>query len=391
LRKDFYKYLAKTNSNPLGIEIKSAKGSYLFDTKNKKYLDFIAGVSVCNLGHCHPKVINAIEDQIKKHLHVMVYGEFIQKTPTLLAKKLIDLLPKNKEFLYLTNSGTESVEGAIKLAKRVTKRYEIISAKESYHGSTQGSLSVLGIESQKKAYRPLIPFTKLIEYNNENDINKITDKTAAVILETIQGGAGFILPKNNYLRKVKSRCEEVGALLILDEIQTGFGRTGKFFGFELFNVNPDIIVLGKAMGGGLPIAGFISSKKFMKKFESNPMLGHITTFGGNPISAAAGLATVKEILNSDLMSKIPKKEEIFRKNLIHPKIVKIQGTGLMLAPILKNNEEARKLIYKCLEKGLLLFWLLWEKKAVRISPPLTISENEIVKGCKIICQSLDEI
>ena len=391
MRENFYKYLAKTNSNPLGIEIKSAKGNYLYDNKNKKYLDFIAGVSVCNLGHCHPKVINAIEKQIKKHLHIMVYGELIQKTPTLLAKELINILPENQEVLYLTNSGTESVEGAIKLAKRVTKRYEVISAKKSYHGSTQGSLSILGIESQKNGYRPLIPFSKLIEYNNLKDLKKITNKTAAVILETIQGGAGFILPKNNYLKKVKSRCEKVGALLILDEIQTGFGRTGKLFGFELFNVNPDIIVLGKAMGGGLPIGGFTSSQKFMRKFERNPMLGHITTFGGNPITAAAGLATIREILNSDLISKISEKEELFRKNLIHPKILKIQGTGLMLAPILKNKELASQLIYKCIDKGLLLFWLLWEKRAVRISPPLSISKSEIIKGCKIICESLDEI
>ena len=391
MSENFYKYLAKTNSNPLGIEIKSAKGSYLYNNKNKKYLDFIAGVSVCNLGHCHPKVINAIEKQLEKHLHVMVYGEFIQETPTLLAKELINILPKNQEVLYLTNSGTESVEGAIKLAKRATKRYEIISAKGSYHGSTQGSLSILGIESQKKGYRPLIPFSKVIEYNNENDLKKITEKTAAVILETIQGGAGFILPQDNYLRKVKSRCKKVGALLILDEIQTGFGRTGKFFGFELFNVTPDIIVLGKAMGGGLPIGGFTSSKELMRKFESNPMLGHITTFGGNPLTAAAGLATLREILNSDLISEISEKEKIFRKNLTHPKILKIQGTGLMLAAILKNKETASKLIYKCIDKGLLLFWLLWEKKAVRISPPLTISKSEIVKGCKIICESLDEI
>tara|TARA_Y100001970_G_scaffold289296_1_gene419202 strand:- start:14275 stop:15450 length:1176 start_codon:yes stop_codon:yes gene_type:complete len=391
LSENFYKYLAKTNSNPLGVEIKSAKGNYLYNNQNKKYLDFIAGVSVCNLGHCHPKVINAIKKQLKKHLHVMVYGEFIQETPTLLAKELINILPKNQEVLYLTNSGTESVEGAIKLAKRATKRYEIISAKGSYHGSTQGSLSILGIESQKKGYRPLIPFSKVIEYNNENDLKKITEKTAAVILETIQGGAGFILPQDNYLRKVKSRCEKVGALLILDEIQTGFGRTGKFFGFELFNVTPDIIVLGKAMGGGLPIGGFTSSKELMRKFESNPMLGHITTFGGNPLTAAAGLATLREILNSDLISEISEKEKIFRKNLIHPKILKIQGTGLMLAPILKNKETASKLIYKCIDKGLLLFWLLWEKKAIRISPPLTISKSEIVKGCKIICESLDEI
>ncbi len=391
MRENFFKYQAKTSSNPLGLEIKYAKGNYLYDNKNKAYLDFIAGVSVCNLGHCHPKVINAIEKQIKDHLHVMVYGEFIQKTPGLLAKELINLLPKNQEVLYLTNSGTEAIEGAIKLAKKVTRKHEIISAKKSYHGSTQGSLSILGVESQKKGYRPLIPFSKFIEYNNDKDLKKITRKTAAVILETIQGGAGFILPKNNYLQKVKSQCEKVGALLILDEIQTGFGRTGKFFGFELFDVNPDIIVMGKAMGGGLPIGGFTTSSEFMKKFETNPKLGHITTFGGNPLTAAAGLATVKEINDSNLISKIAEKEKVFRKNLMHPKILRIQGTGLMLAPILKNKELTSKLIYKCLSKGLLLFWLLWEKKAIRISPPLTISKKEIIDGCEIICESLDEI
>jgi acetylornithine/succinyldiaminopimelate/putrescine aminotransferase len=391
LFKKLFKYQAKTSPNPLGIEIKYAKGNYLYDNKNKKYLDFIAGVSVCNLGHCHPKVIKAIENQIKRHLHVMIYGEFIQKAPVLLAKKLVDLLPKNQETLYLTNSGTEAVEGALKLAKKVTNRYEIIAAKNSYHGSTHGSLSVIGIESQKKGYRPLIPFSNFIEYNNEKDLNKITQKTAAVILETIQGGAGFILPRNNYLKKVQSRCKKVGALFILDEIQTGFGRTGKFFGFELFKVMPDIVVMGKAMGGGLPIGGFTSASRLMRKFEDKPKLGHITTFGGNPLIAAAGLATVKKILKSNLMSKIAEKEKIFRDNLIHPKIIRIQGAGLMLAPILKSKGLASKLILKCLNKGLLLFWLLWEKKAIRISPPLTISKREIIDGCKIICQTLDEI
>jgi acetylornithine/N-succinyldiaminopimelate aminotransferase len=391
LREDFLKYQAKTTPHPLGISIKKGKGVYLTDTEGKKYLDFVAGVSACSLGHCHPKVVRAIRKQSKQYLHVMVYGEFAQAPAVALCKELIALLPDNQESVYLTNSGTEAIEGALKLAKRVTGRSELIGAYQSYHGSTHGALSLLGSEHQKMGYRPLLTGTQFIQFNNLEDLEKITTKTAAVLLETIQGGAGFILPKNDYLLKVKARCEEVGALLILDEIQPGFGRTGKFFGFEHFGVKPDIVVMGKGMGGGLPIGAFSASHQLMKVLEDQPKLGHITTFGGNPVIAAASLATLRELRDSKLLSQIASKEALIRKELNHPSIKEIRGTGLMLAAMLENPEITNQVVLKCIEKGLLLFWLLWEKKAVRITPPLTITEKEIKKGCALLRSVLDEV
>ena len=388
---DFLKYQAKTTPYPLSLEVESAKGSYIFDNQGKKYLDFIAGVSACALGHSHPKITQAVKNQVSKYMHVMVYGEFVQGPAVKLCKLIIDLLPQNHEVVYLTNSGTEAIEGAIKLAKRVTGRSGLIGAKKSYHGSTQGALSLLGDENQKMAYRPLLTGIGFIVFNNEKDLEKINKSTAAVVLETIQGGAGFILPKNDYLKKVKKRCEEMGALLILDEIQPGFGRTGEMFGFDHFGISPDIVVMGKALGGGMPIGAFSTASALMKVLEENPKLGHITTFGGNPVIAAAALANVKEIINSKLIDNIKSKEELFRKQLQHPKIKKINGTGLMLAPIFGDEEIPTQLVHRCLKKGLLLFWLLWEKNAIRISPPLNISEQEIISGCEIICQTLDEI
>ena len=391
VKNDFLTYQAQTSPYPLSIEVKKAKGSYIYDSNGKKYLDFVAGVSACSLGHCHPKVVSAIRKQSKKYLHVMVYGEFAQEPAVNLSKELIDLLPENHQSIYLTNSGTEAIEGALKLAKRATGRSELIGALNSYHGSTHGALSLLGSEHQKVGYRPLLPDTRFIQFNSLADLENITTKTAAVLLETIQGGAGFILPENDYLKKVKERCDAVGALLILDEIQPGFGRTGHFFGFEHFNVKPDIIVMGKGMGGGLPVGAFTASHELMKMLEDKPKLGHITTFGGNPLIAASCLATLRVIRDSKLMQEIPEKEALFRFELNHPKIKSIRGKGLMLAPILENAELANQVVLKCIDKGLLLFWLLWEKKALRISPPLTISKKEIKKGCAIIRSVLDEI
>ena len=391
LQDDFLNYQAKTTPHPLGIVVKKAKGSYITSESGKKYLDFVAGVSACSLGHCHPKVVSAIRKQSKKYLHVMVYGEFAQEPAVNLSKELIDLLPENHQSIYLTNSGTEAIEGALKLAKRATGRSELIGALNSYHGSTHGALSLLGSEHQKVGYRPLLPDTRFIQFNSLADLENITTKTAAVLLETIQGGAGFILPENDYLKKVKERCDAVGALLILDEIQPGFGRTGHFFGFEHFNVKPDIIVMGKGMGGGLPVGAFTASHELMKMLEDKPKLGHITTFGGNPLIAASCLATLRVIRDSKLMQEIPEKEALFRFELNHPKIKSIRGKGLMLAPILENTELATQVVLKCIDRGLLLFWLLWEKKALRISPPLTISKKEIKKGCAIIRSVLDEI
>lgn len=391
LKDDFLKYQAKTTPQPLGISIAKAKGVYLTDTEGKKYLDFVAGVSACSLGHCHPKVTRAIRKQSRKYLHLMVYGEFAQAPAVSLCKELIELLPHNHESVYLTNSGTEAIEGALKLAKRATGRSELIGAQNSYHGSTHGALSLLGSEHQKMRYRPLLPDTKFIRFNKEEDLKEITTKTAAVILETIQGGAGFILPEEGYLQKVKTRCQAVGALLILDEIQPGFGRTGKFFGFEHFNVTPDILVMGKGMGGGLPVGAFTASHKLMRLLEDQPKLGHITTFGGNPLIAAACLATLREIRDSKLMHQIQTKEALIRRELEHDAIKEIRGTGLMLAPIFENSELANQIVLKSIDKGLMLFWLLWEKKAVRISPPLTITEKEIKKGCAILKSVIDEV
>ncbi|MBT6160612.1 MAG: aspartate aminotransferase family protein [Flavobacteriaceae bacterium] len=388
---DFLEYQAKTTPYPLGIPIDKAQGSYIYDTQGKKYLDFVAGVSACSLGHCHPKVVAAIEAQIKRYMHVMVYGEFAQEPAVALCKALVDLLPSNHESVYLTNSGTEAIEGALKLAKRATGRAEIFAAHYAYHGSTQGALSLWGTETQKQAFRPLLPGIRFIDFNVADQLEQITTKTAAVVLETIQGGAGFIVPESDYLKKVKARCEAVGALLILDEIQPGFGRTGPFFAFEHYGISPDILVMGKGMGGGLPVGAFSSSKTLMTLLEDHPKLGHITTFGGNPVIAAASLATLKELRDGPHLKEIEEKEILFRKLLKHPKIERIQGKGLMLAPILSRPELADQVILECLNQGLILFWLLWEKRALRISPPLNISKNEIEEGCDILRRVLDQL
>ena len=391
MKSDFFKYQAQTSPHPLAIEISYAKGSYVYDTSGKKYLDFVAGVSANSLGHNHPKVSEAIKNQVGKYTHVMVYGEFIQKPQVDLCKLLASTLPVTLQSVYITNSGTEACEGALKLAKRVTNRSEIIAAKTSYHGNTQGAMSVSGVEKQNAAFRPLIPGIKFITFNNQLEISKITTKTAAVILETIQGGAGFIEPTNDYLSKVKKRCKEVGALLILDEIQTGIGRTGTFWGFENYNVIPDIIITGKGLGGGMPIGAFIASYENMSLLKDNPKLGHISTFAGHPIIAAAANATVTEIIDQDLLSESLRKEKIIRKHLQHPNIQKIRGKGLMLATIVETPELAAKIIHKCLEKGLILFFLLFEGRAMRITPPLTISDDELTEGCKIIIEAIEEV
>ncbi|MBQ4804277.1 aspartate aminotransferase family protein [Aquimarina sp. MMG015] len=391
MKKDFFTYQAQTTPHPLAMEISHAEGSYIFSTENKKYLDFVAGVSACSLGHKHPRVVNAIKEQLDKYLHVMVYGEYIQKSAVELTKLLASLLPDPLEKTYLTNSGTEAIEGSLKLARRTTGRSEIIAAKLAYHGNTMGSMSVMGFEERKQAFRPLIPDISFINFNKEADIQNITKKTACVILETIQGGAGFIEPINDYLKKVRKRCSKVGALLILDEIQPGFGRTGKLFGFQNYDIIPDIIVMGKGMGGGLPIGAFTASSSMMDQLQDNPKLGHITTFGGNPVIAAAALATLREITESDLMAATLKKEKLFRSLLVHPLIKEIRGIGLMLALITPSAEITNEIILRCQDKGLILFWLLFEPKAVRITPPLTISEEEISIGCQIIIDILDEL
>ncbi|WP_420602356.1 aspartate aminotransferase family protein [Flagellimonas sp.] len=390
LKDDFFKYQTQTTPHPLGLEVSHALGSYIYDINGNKHLDFVAGVSACSLGHCHPSVVAAVKEQAEKYMHVMVYGEYVQQPAVEYTKLLASHLPKNLETTYLVNSGTEAIEGAIKLARRYTGRSQLIAADNAYHGNTMGSLSIMGYEERKSAFRPLIPDVAFIQFNKKEDLKKITKKTAAVVLETIQGGAGFILPSDNYLEQVRNRCDEVGALLILDEIQPGFGRTGKLFAFEHYNCVPDILVIGKGMASGLPVGAFVASKKMMDTLQTGPKLGHITTFGGNPVIAAASLATLQEITEKQLIPQTLQKEKLFRKLLVHPLITEIRGKGLMLTLLLKNEEIVNHLVLAAAKKGLILFWLLFEPKAVRISPPLTISEKEITEGCHQIIDILND-
>ena len=391
IRHIFLAHQAQTTSKPIGLEVKKARGCYIIDKDNKKYLDFVAGVSACTLGHSHPKVIRAVRRQMRKYLHVMVYGEFVQDEPVQLVKLLADHLPEQLSCTYLTNSGTEGIEGALKLAKRATGRQRIISANNAYHGNTQGAMSVMGYERRKRAYRPLIPGTSYIQFNDVRDLEQINEQTAAVILETIQGGAGFIVPTNDYMKAVRERCDKVGALLILDEIQPGMGRTGKLFAFEHYNMIPDIFVTGKGLGGGFPVGAFCASKELMNLLQDKPILGHITTFGGHPVIAAACHATLRTLLQSNLIAETLEKEEYIREQLQHREIQEIRGKGLMLALILPTPEHAQQLVKIALERGLLLFFLLFENRAVRVTPPLTITKKELKKGCDIIINILDQI
>ena len=390
IQDDFFTYQAQTTPHPLGLQVSRAQGSYIYDQLGKAHLDFVAGVSACGLGHCHPRVVKAVTEQVEKYMHVMVYGEYVQSPAVEYVKLLASLLPENLETTYLVNSGTEAMEGALKLARRFTGRSQLIAAKNAYHGNTMGSLSIMGYEERKSAFRPLIPDVRFITFNLDRDLEKITEQTAAVVLETIQGGAGFILPKDGYLEKVRKRCDEVGALLILDEIQPGFGRTGKLFAFEHFNCIPDILVIGKGMASGLPVGAFVASHNMLATLQDSPKLGHITTFGGNPVIAAASLATLKELTESQLIAQTLEKEKLFRSLLVHPLIKEIRGKGLMLALILENKEMVDHLVLTAAKKGLILFWLLFEPKAVRISPPLTISMKEIKEGCDQILGILND-
>lgn len=391
MNTDFIKYQAQTSPYPLGMEVSHAIGSYIYDTNNKKYLDFVAGVSACSLGHQHPRVNQAIKDQLDKYSHVMVYGEYSQSPAVEYCKLMASLLPAPLDKTYLVNSGTEAIEGALKLARRTTGRSQLISCHNAYHGNTMGSMSVMGFEERKQVFRPLIPDVDFITFNNEDDLQKITTKTAGIILETIQGGAGFIQPENDFLKKVRQRCTEVGAIMILDEIQPGFGRTGKLFGFQNYDVVPDIVVMGKGMGGGMPVGAFTASSAMMDLLSNNPKLGHITTFGGHPVIASACLATLQEITETNLMSEALDKEKLFRSLLVHPLIEEIRGKGLMLAAMTKSADITNEVILKCQDKGLILFWLLFEGCAIRITPPLTISDEEIREGCAIILEVMDEI
>jgi acetylornithine/N-succinyldiaminopimelate aminotransferase len=384
----FKKHQAQTFPFPSCLEVESAKGSYIYDVNGKAYLDFIAGVSACSLGHSNPIVTDAVKDQLDKYSHVMVYGEYVQSPQYKLAKLLADNLPENLSTTYFVNSGAEAIEGAMKLAKRATGRSEIISCKDSYHGSTQGALSIMGNEEHKAKYRPLLPSCNQIIYNDVDSLVKITKQTAAVVIEPIQGGTGFVTPSNNFLQKVREKCNETQSLLIFDEIQTCFGRLGTLFGFEKYEVIPDILCIAKGMGGGMPIGAFIASWELMNLLTFEPKLGHITTFGGHPINCAASLATLEHLLAANIMQKVDEKEQLFRLHLKHPKIKEIRGNGLMLSIEFEDEELAKKVVEQSLENGLILFYFLFTKTAIRITPPLTISNKEIIEGCKIIKEIL---
>ena len=391
MNKDFLKYQAQTSPYPLGMSVFYALGSYIYSCEGKKYLDFVAGVSACTLGHQPKSVNDAIKNQLDKYSHVMVYGEYSQNPAVEYCKLLASFLPESLNKTYLVNSGTEACEGALKLARRTTGRSQLISCHNAYHGNTMGSMSVMGFEERKQVFRPLIPDVDFITFNNEADLEKITTKTAGIILETIQGGAGFIEPHNDFLKKVRAKCTEVGAMMILDEIQPGFGRTGKLFGFQNYDVVPDIIIMGKGMGGGMPVGAFTASSEMMDLLTDNPKLGHITTFGGHPVIAAACLATLQELTQKNIMGQMAQKEQLFRRLLKHEMILEVRGIGLMLAIITSHAAITNKIIFKCQDKGLILFWLLFEGCAIRITPPLTISDSEITEGCGIIIEALNEI
>lgn len=391
-RQLFLNYLGQTSDAPMAIEAIKAEGSFIYGANGEKYLDIISGISVSNVGHCHPKVVEAIKHQAETYMHLMVYGEYIQSPQVKLAEKLSSLLPEELDQVYFVNSGSEAIEGAMKLAKRYTGRTKFVSCKDSYHGSTHGALSIMGGEEFKNAFRPLIPNTHQIEYNNFEDINHIDSQTAAIIIEAIQGEAGAILPTEGYLEAVRKRCDEVGALMIIDEVQTGIGRSGTLFAFEAHDLQPDILVLAKGLGGGMPIGAFVSSKEIMSTFMSNPVLGHITTFGGHPVSASASLACINVILEEELLKEVPSKHNIIRSNFeSHPKVREVRGKGLICAIQLESTEFNFAVIKRCIEKGVLTDWFLFCDDSLRIAPPLTISHGELQKGCDTIIEAINEV
>jgi len=386
----FFEHQSQITEAPIGLEVSHAKGIYIFDKHGKKYIDLVAGVSACTLGHSNKQILQSINQQLSKYTHVMVYGEYIQDPQINLAKKLAEKLPKKLNCSYFVNSGTESIEGAIKLAKRTTKKHEIIYCENSYHGSTHGSLSYMGNEKRKSNYRPLLPGGKMIRFNSMKDLKVITKKTAAVIVELVQSGSGFQVASKEWVKKIRNLCDKFNTILIFDEIQTCFGRTGKLFGFQKYKITPDILCIAKGMGGGMPIGCFISSKKMMKNFQNNPVLGHITTFGGHPVNCVAALKTLEILNKNNIIYQISKKEKLFKKLLSHKEILNIHGIGLMLGVQFKSEEICDLVIKTCRKNGLLAFYFLFEKRSMRISPPLTITEKEIRKSCKIIIKSIND-
>ena len=387
-RQLFLQHLAQTSAAPLALEIIKAEGCELWDAKGKKYIDLIGGIAVANIGHRHPKVVEAIHKQLEAYLHIMVYGELVQSPQVQYAKLLIDHLPASLNAVYFTNSGAEAVEGAMKLAKRVTGRTEIVAFNNSYHGSTQGALSIIGSEYWRNAYRPLLPAIRHLNYNSFEELSFITEETACVIVEPIQAEAGIIAPQNGWLKALSDRCKQTGTLFILDEIQTGFGRTGRLWGFEHFEVVPDVILLGKALGGGMPLGAFIADKKLMDCFTNNPVLGHLTTFGGHPVCCAAGMAAFRVLLEGEYIKEIPAKAELFRTLLVHPLITGIHSFGLWLAVAFSSAEKCKAVVDECIAQGVLTDWFLFAPDCLRISPPLTITNLEIKRASEIILQTV---
>lgn len=388
IRQLFQQHVAQTSPEPVGLNIVYASGSYLQDADGTKYLDLIGGISVCNIGHRHPEVVAAIKNQADKYLHVMVYGELIQSPQVAYAELLVKNLPPSLNCVYFTNSGAEAVEGAIKMARRITGRTDIIACNKSYHGSTTGALSLLGDEYWRNAYRPLMPGVWHYDYNSPELVNAINEDTACVIVETIQAEAGVIEPAGNWLKQLREKCNATGTLLIFDEIQCGFGRTGKLWGFEHYEVTPDILLLGKALGGGMPLGAFISSHEHMQALTNNPVLGHITTFGGHPVSCAAGMAAMQVLLRDGIINAVEEKGVLFRTQIVHSSITAIRSKGLLMAIELESNEKLMKVLKCCLEKQVFSDWFLFAPNCIRIAPPLTITEEEIKKACSVILQCL---
>ncbi|MFT4740950.1 MAG: acetylornithine/succinyldiaminopimelate/putrescine aminotransferase [Marivirga sp.] len=386
----FLNHLAQTTPFPFLLEIDKADGVYLYDKDGKAYMDLISGVAVSNLGHQHPAVIKAIKEQVDKHLHIMVYGEYIQSSSNALAEKLTSLLPQALNTVYFTNSGAEAIEGALKLSKRYTGRSEMVAFRGAYHGSTHGALSVSGNENKKYAFRPLLPDVKFIHFNKSEDLAQITEKTACVLIETIQGDAGVRIPDQAYMEALRQKCNDTGALLIFDEIQTGIGRTGKLFAFEHFGVYPDILCSAKALGGGLPLGAFIADKEMMRHLTFNPMLGHITTFGGNPVSCAAALATINTLTEGDLLANVETKGQLIEDLIQHPAIHEIRRKGLMFAIEFESEATVYKIVESCLQNGVITFWFLSCPNSFRIAPPLTITEEEIRKACAVINKAISK-
>ena len=389
LRQLFLANNAQTTNFPLLLEFERAEGVYLYDNEGKAYIDLIAGIGVSNTGHGHPKVVQAIKDQVDKYMHLMVYGEYVQTPQVKLAEKLVSLLPDSLQSVYFVNSGAEAIEGAMKLAKRYTGRTHILSCYNSYHGSTQGALSIMGNEEYKQAYRPLLPGVGFIRFNEQADLEFITHETACVILETIQGEAGIRVPALAYMQALRKRCTETGTLLILDEIQAAMGRTGKLFAFEHYGIVPDILVLAKALGGGMPLGAFVASHQIMGALKENPILGHITTFGGHPVCCAAGLAAIDVITNENLIDGVAEEEALFRELLVHPAIKQVRGKGLMLAVELADFDLNKNIIDRCIANGVITDWFLHCSNSMRIAPPLIITHQQIRTACAAISEAID--